>query len=175
MVYLGTTSKTLGAGLRVGWLVLPPALRAPMAEQRDSDSDVSQLTQATLAQFMTGGDLDRHVRRVRATYRARRDHLLAALHSAIDLPDIRGVAAGLHLTLALPVHLDEVSVVQAALQNHRLALWGLRQHYQGSDAVNGLVLGFSRTATDFDDSVTRLAHTLLRQGGRPPDEIAHLE
>ena len=34
VVYLGTTSKTLGAGLRVGWLVLPPALRTPMAEQR---------------------------------------------------------------------------------------------------------------------------------------------
>ncbi len=36
VVYVGTTSKTLGAGLRVGWLVLPPALRAPMAEQTRS-------------------------------------------------------------------------------------------------------------------------------------------
>ena len=115
------------------------------------------------------------MRRVRAIYRARRDHLLAALHSAIDPPDIRGVSAGLHLTLALPAHIDELSVVQQALHDHRLALWGLRQHYQGSDAVDGLVLGFSRTATDFEDSVTRLVHTLLRQGGRPPDQIAHLE
>ena len=175
VVYLGTTSKTLGAGLRVGWLVLPPALRAPMAEQRGRDSDVSQLTQATLAEFITCGDLDRHVRRVRAVYRTRRDHLLAALHLAIDPPDIRGVSAGLHLTLALPAHIDELSVVQQALHDHRLALWGLRQHYQGSDTVDGLVLGFSRTATDFGDSVTRLVHTLLRQGGRPSDQIAHLE
>ncbi len=115
------------------------------------------------------------MRRVRAFYRTRRDHLLAALHLAIDPPDIRGVSAGLHLTLALPAHIDELSVVQQALHNHRLALWGLRQHYQGSDTVDGLVLGFSRTATDFGDSVTRLVHTLLRQGGRPSDQIAHLE
>ena len=175
VVYLGTTSKTLGAGLRVGWLVLPPALRAPMAEQRGRDSDVSQLTQATLAEFITCGDLDRHVRRVRAVYRTRRDHLLAALHLAIDPPDIPGVAAGLHLTLALPAHIDELSVVQQALHDHRLALWGLRQHYQGRNTVDGLVLGFSRTTTDFGDSVTRLAHTLLRQSGRRPDQITHLE
>ena len=167
VVYLGTTSKTLGAGLRVGWLVLPPALRAPIIEQRGRDSDVSHLTQATLAQFMARGDLDRHVRRVRAFYRARRDHLLAALHSAIDAPDVRGVSAGLHLTLALPAGIDELSIVQAALHDHRLALWGLRQHYRSSDAVDGLVLGFSRTATDFDDSVTRLVHTLKRHSSRP--------
>jgi len=38
VVYLGTTSKTIGAALRVGWVVLPPELRAPMAEQRSRDS-----------------------------------------------------------------------------------------------------------------------------------------
>ena len=173
VVYLGTTSKTLGAGLRIGWLVLPPGLRAPMAEQRGRDGDVSQLTQATLARFISRGDLDRHVGRVRAIYRARRDHLLAAVHAAIDAPDIRGVAAGLHLTLTLPVHIDEASIVRQALLDHGLALWGLRQHYRGSGAVDGLVLGFSRTATDFDDSVARLVHTLLRPGSRMPEHIAH--
>src|SRR3954447_23260577 len=52
VVYLGTTSKTLGAGRRLGWLVVPPALRAPIVEQRGRDSDVSHLIQATLAQFI---------------------------------------------------------------------------------------------------------------------------
>ena len=103
------------------------------------------------------------MRRLRNIYRTRHDHLLGALRSTIDQPDIRGVAAGLHLTVALPVDMDEPSIVRAALEDHRLALWGLRQHYQGNDAVHGLVLGFSRTATDFADSVTRLADTLSRQ------------
>ena len=52
VVYLGTTSKTLGASLRIGWLVLPPALRTSMAEQRGRDSDVSQLNQAVLSLFI---------------------------------------------------------------------------------------------------------------------------
>jgi GntR family transcriptional regulator/MocR family aminotransferase len=163
VAYLGTTSKTLGAGLRIGWLVLPQPLRAPMAEQRGRDSDVSQLDQAVLARFVGRGDLDRHVRRVRAIYRARRDHLLAALHSAIDQPNIRGVSAGLHLTLALPADLNEASIVRGALHDHGVALWGLRQHYNDSDSVDGLVLGFSRTATDFDDSVTLLTEILRRE------------
>ena len=167
VVYLGTTSKTLGASLRIGWIVLPPALRTSMAEQRGRDSDVSQLNQAVLSLFIARGDLDRHVRRLRNIYRTRRDHLLGALRSTLAEPDIRGVAAGLHLTVALPVDMDEPTIVQAALQDHRLALWGLRQHYQGNDALHGLVLGFSRTATDFADSVTRLADTLGRQG-KPP-------
>jgi GntR family transcriptional regulator/MocR family aminotransferase len=162
VAYLGTTSKTLGAGLRIGWLVLPPGLRAAMADQRGRDSDVSQLDQAILARFIGRGDLDRHVRRVRPLYRARRDQLLAALHSAFDRPDIRGVSAGLHLTLALPDGLDEATIAQRALHDHRLALWGLHQHYNTDEAAHGFVLGFSRTATNFGDSVARLADLLRR-------------
>lgn len=139
-----------------------------MAELRGRDSDVSQLTQATLAQLMARGDLDRHVRRVRVAHRKRRDHLLAALHGAIERPDVRGVAAGLHLTLVLPAHVDEGDVVTAAIQDHRLALWGLRQHYRGSAALGGLVLGFSRTATGFDDSVARLVRILRQHGVGSP-------
>jgi GntR family transcriptional regulator/MocR family aminotransferase len=163
VVYLGTTSKALGAGLRIGWLVLPPALRPPLAELRGRDGDVSYLDQAILARFIGRGDLDRHVRRLRATYRTRRDHLLGVLRSTIDEPDIRGVAAGLHLTVALPADMDEARIVQHALDHHRLALWGLRQHYEGGDAHGGLVLGFSRATTDFDKSLDRLAEILLRQ------------
>jgi GntR family transcriptional regulator/MocR family aminotransferase len=165
VAYLGTTSKTLGAGLRVGWLVLPPELRTSMAEQRGRDSDVSQLTQAVLARMVARGDLDRHVRRVRAFYRKRRDHLLDALDTAIDHPDIRGVSAGLHLTVALPAG-AELPIVGRALDEHGLALWGLRQHYQGSDPVDGLVLGFSRTAADFAGSIARL---MLALGGGDDD------
>ncbi len=160
VVYLGTTSKTLGAGLRVGWMIVPPDLREPLAEQRGRDSDVSHVTQATLERFIADGHLDRHVRRMRAVYRTRRDGLLAALASALGDPDVRGVSAGLHVTVLLPGGLDEPAVVQRALQDHRLALWGLRQHYVGAHAADGLVLGYGRTPTNFHDSLARLTHVL---------------
>ncbi|HLM17479.1 MAG TPA: PLP-dependent aminotransferase family protein, partial [Acidimicrobiia bacterium] len=173
VVYLGTTSKTLGAGLRIGWIVLPPELRARMAHQRGRDSDVSDLDQAVLARFVARGDLDRHVRRLRGLYRTRRDHLLEALHTAIDQPDIQGISAGLHLTVALPLGIDEHNIVQRALDDHRLALWGLRQHYQGEHAVHGLVIGYSRTAAAFEDSVTRLADVLRSQRRGQARRTAH--
>ncbi len=160
VIYLGTTSKTLGAGLRVGWVVVPPDMLEPLTEQRGRDGEVNQLTQATLARFIDRGDLDRHVRRVRPLYRSRRDQLLDSIRNVIDQPDIRGVSAGLHLTMVLPQGLDEVDVVQRALREHRLALWGLRQHYLTSIATDGLVLGFSRPAANFGDSTAHLASVL---------------
>jgi GntR family transcriptional regulator / MocR family aminotransferase len=166
VVYLGTTSKTLGPGLRIGWIVLPPELRAPMTDQRGRDSDVSHLTQATLARFIAQGDLDRHVRRLRSLYRARRDQLLDTLSTAIDRPDIRGVAAGLHLTIVLPEHIDEANLVRQARDDHCVALWGLRQHYLTDNAVGGLVLGYSRTPSDFQQSVTDLADILRQHRSR---------
>ena len=162
VVYLGTTSKTLGAGLRLGWVVVPPELRGPLAKQRGRDNEVNQLTQATLARFIDKGDLDRHVRRVRSLYRTRRDQLLDSIRDVIDQPDIRGVSAGLHLTMVLPQGVDEASVVQQALDKHGLALWGLRQHYLTGTATDGLVLGFSRPAANFNDSTARLASILGR-------------
>ena len=162
VIYLGTTSKTLGAGLRVGWVVVPSEMLEPLADQRGRDNEVNQLTQATLARFIDQGDLDRHIRRVRSHYRTRRDQLLDAIGSVIDQPDIRGVSAGLHLTMALPQGLDETSVVQRALDEHHLGLWGLRQHYLTDTAIDGLVLGFSRPATNFHDSTVRLAGILGR-------------
>jgi GntR family transcriptional regulator/MocR family aminotransferase len=162
VIYLGSTSKTLGAGLRVGWIVVPAEMLGPLTKQRGRDNEVNRLTQATLARFIDQGDLDRHVRRVRSLYRTRRDQLLDAIGSVIDQPDIRGVSAGLHLTVALPQSLDETSVVQRALDEHHLALWGLRQHYLTDTAIDGLVLGFSRPATNFQDITARLASILGR-------------
>jgi GntR family transcriptional regulator/MocR family aminotransferase len=161
VVYLGTASKTLGAGLRVGWMVVPPQLRGLMSDQLGRDNEVSHLTQAVLARFIADGHLDRHVRRARAAYRSRRDQLLGAVQSAIDSADIRGVAAGLHLTLVLPDRLDEHTIVRYASKAHGLALWGLRLHYVTDRAVDGLVLGYCRTPVDFGDSVARLS-TILR-------------
>ena len=83
VAYAGTASKTLAPGFRLGWLVLPRDLVEPFAEAKllaDRGSPI--LDQLTFADFLSRGEFDRHLRRMRPVYRSRRDALLAALRRA---------------------------------------------------------------------------------------------
>ncbi len=80
MIYVGTTSKSLAAALRVGWLVVPPQLTDPVAEAvRIINAWPSSLEQLAFARFIETGMFDRHIRRMRGIYRQRRDLLTATL------------------------------------------------------------------------------------------------
>ena len=116
VIYSGTLSKSLVPGLRLGWLVLPPALLDPVVAHREAtDHSSSSVTQATFARFLANGDLDRHLRRTRRIYRQRRDALIDALARWLPEATPSGVAAGLHLLVTLPADLDEALVTERAL------------------------------------------------------------
>ncbi|KJK58533.1 MocR-like pyridoxine biosynthesis transcription factor PdxR [Saccharothrix sp. ST-888] len=103
VVYAGTTSKSLAPGLRLGWLALPGDLVEPVGRQKElADGQSGALEQLALAELITSGGFDRHIRRCRLHYRRRRDQLTALL--AERVPDVRvtGIAAGLHAVLQLP-------------------------------------------------------------------------
>ncbi len=98
VVYAGTASKTLAPGLRLGWLVVPEHLLGEVvAAKAAADRHSSVPDQLTLAEFISGGGYDRHVRRRRLVYRRRRDHLVSALQRHAPQVSILGIAAGLHL------------------------------------------------------------------------------
>jgi GntR family transcriptional regulator / MocR family aminotransferase len=116
VIYGGTLSKSLGPGLRLGWLVLPPPLVEPIAVgRRLTDHGTSSLTQAACMTFLSRGDLDRHLRRTRRIYRQRRDALVAALARWIPAATPSSVAAGLHVLVTLPAELDETALTERAL------------------------------------------------------------
>ncbi len=71
VVYAGSASKTLAPALRIGWLVVPPALlKAVSHEKLLADRGTARIEQHAFADFLTRGELDRHLRRMRARYRA---------------------------------------------------------------------------------------------------------
>jgi GntR family transcriptional regulator/MocR family aminotransferase len=137
VVYAGTASKTLAPGLRLGWLVLPERLVAPVVAARPlAGGDPPVLDQLALAGLIASGGFDRHVRRMRQRYRRRRDALLDVLGGR----PTRGIAAGLHLLLDVE---DEAALVAAAAARG-LALDALGPYWHDArDQPQGLVLGYA--------------------------------
>jgi GntR family transcriptional regulator/MocR family aminotransferase len=142
VIYAGTVSKTLAPGLRLGWLVLPAGLTEAVASAKArSDAHTSSFEQLTLAEFISSGAYDRHVRRVRLAYRRRRDRLVAAL--AAHAPGVRvtGIAAGLHAVAELgPGQREEQVIARAAVRGvaiEGLGGYALREHTRGPALVIG--------------------------------------
>ena len=97
VIYAGSVSKTLAPALRLGWLVVPRALVDRVsAEKMLADRGTSRIDQLAFADFLARGELDRHLRRMRTRYRARRDVLVAAVAAELPEAEILGIAAGLH-------------------------------------------------------------------------------
>ncbi|MEV5481081.1 MULTISPECIES: PLP-dependent aminotransferase family protein [Streptomyces] len=124
VVYLGTASKSLAPALRLAWMVLPDRLVDPLlAVKGTGEWQSGQLEQLTLAEFISSGAYDRHLRGMRLRYRRRRDQLVAALADRAPHVHVSGIAAGLHAVLELPPGTEQ-SLVQAA-RWQGLALEGL--------------------------------------------------
>ncbi|MFF4285357.1 PLP-dependent aminotransferase family protein [Streptomyces sp. NPDC001633] len=125
VVYLGTASKSLAPALRLAWMVLPDRLvDTVLAVKRTGEWQSGQLEQLTLAEFLSSGAYDRHLRGMRLRYRRRRDQLVTALAERAPHVRVTGIAAGLHAVLELPPGTEQ-SIVQAA-RWQGLALEGLR-------------------------------------------------
>jgi GntR family transcriptional regulator/MocR family aminotransferase len=145
VVYAGSASKTLAPALRIGWLVVPPGLLdAVRHEKLLADRGTARIEQHAFADFLTRGELDRHLRRMRARYRARRDALLEALAEALPEAAVRGVAAGLHVTVELPAGYSEEAIQQEA-RDRRVELETMSAYRPDfADRPSALVLGYAQ-------------------------------
>ena len=143
VVSIGTVSKSLAPSTRIGWLVCPPALAGEIAEEkRLSDRGSPEPSQLALAMLIESGRYDRHLRRMRGVYAARRAALVEAL--AADAPAVRltGLAAGFHAVAHLPDGVTESGVIAAAL-DRSVGLYGMSaQRYGRATEPQALVLGF---------------------------------
>ncbi|MFI9508992.1 PLP-dependent aminotransferase family protein [Nocardia sp. NPDC052566] len=115
VIYIGSTSKTIGPGVRIGWIACPPRLVEPLAEAKRRTHDWRSMDQLALAHLIDSGDYDRHLRSMRRIYRRRRDILTVAVRNALPDSRIHGIDAGLHAILELPdpTRLGEQEAIEA--------------------------------------------------------------
>lgn len=143
VIYVGTLSKVLAPGLRVGFLVLPPPLVEPFRAARAAvDVHSPLILQATLAEFMREGHLERHIARLRLAHDERRQALREALEARLGgVLELIGGEAGLHLTGLLPPGVDDraISVRAGAREIEAPAL---SDYHLATPLRPGLVLGY---------------------------------
>ena len=165
VIYVGTASKSLAPGLRLGWLTSPAALADKLiAAKEQLDRGNSILDQLTFAELIASGAFDRHVRRMRVHYRRRRDELtqiLATTHPAIRLT---GISAGLHATIYLPEPgLSEYQVfARAARASIGLHLLGTYRHNPPQPRPQAIIVGYGTPASNAYQPALRALSELLK-------------
>lgn len=146
VIFAGCASKSLAPGVRLGWLVVPPVLREPLLEAIISTgAGISAIEQLVLADLISRGDYDRHIRKVRLEYRRRRTELAERVAAVWPRP-LEGIAAGMHALLPLESAAEERRLVEVA-QYGGLSLHGLHTmgywHAEDDDQPAALVLGYA--------------------------------
>ncbi|HYL35036.1 MAG TPA: PLP-dependent aminotransferase family protein [Bryobacteraceae bacterium] len=140
VIYVGTFSKIMFPGLRIGYAVVPAQLAQQFIRAKwMSDRQTPVLEQAALADFIREGHLERHIRRMRRLYGRRREALVDALARHFgDRAKIAGDAAGMHVL----VRFDDPEVVRRVGKN-RIQAINAGLFYLHNPAKNELVLGFA--------------------------------
>ena len=147
VLYMGTFSKVLYPGIKLGYLVVPKALVAAFRQAHYDLNRPGQMPlQAALAEFMEMGHFSSALRRARQTYGERRQCLLEALKPVLapagqEGPFISGAEQGLHLCLRLPAQTDDRALAQRIAQQG-LTVRPLSAYCLARQDLKGLVIGY---------------------------------
>ena len=145
IVYLGTFSRTVFSALRIGYLVVPKSLApAFTAAKWLNDLHSATLEQKTLAEFISSGMYERHLRRLRRRNTARRNALMEAIHKYLGARvEVTGDGSGTHVVLWPRKRIPEADAVAKAAARS-VGIYGIAHCYLAQPARSGLILGYSR-------------------------------
>ena len=145
IVYVGTFSRTVFPALRIGYLIVPKSLApAVTAAKWLSDLHSATLEQQSLAEFISTGMYERHLRRLRRRNSARRETLLRAIHRYLgDRVEVTGHGSGAHVVLWPRKRVsEEAAICRAASRG--VGVYGISQFFLTPPSRTGLMLGYSR-------------------------------
>lgn len=120
-IYLGSFSKVLAPGLRLGYLVAPPEIFPKLLQAKQAaDLHTPGFNQRMVVEVMQGGFLQRHVPTIRTLYRLQRDAMLAALEREMDGLDVQWnrPVGGMFLWLRLPEGMDASALLALAVERN---------------------------------------------------------
>ena len=147
VLYLGSFSKVLYPGLKLGYLVVPKRLAAAFKQAHYDLNRPGQMPmQAALAEFIELGYFASALRKARASYAQRRQSLLEALQPCLgEQAQITGAEQGLHLCVRLPSHIDDCALTQR-IADHGLTVRPLSAYCLRRTDARGLVIGYGYAA-----------------------------
>jgi GntR family transcriptional regulator/MocR family aminotransferase len=145
VVYIGTLSKVLLPGLRLGYMVAPPGLRdAVVAAKWLTDRHVALLYQAVLALFIEEGHFERHLRRMRKVYESRRRTLLSAFAETFgEAASVGGSESGMHVLVTLR-GIEDVEGFIARARAEGVGIYSAAHYYTlGAPPGARFIMGYS--------------------------------
>ena len=162
VIYIGTFSRTVFSSLRIGYLIVPKPLIAVFTSAKWlCDRHTATLEQETLAEFITSGLYERHLRRVRRRNAARREALREAIGKYLgDRVAATGFGAGAHIALWPAARVSETEVIARAAA-FGVGVYGISPYFLSTARKSGFMLGYSRmTESDIREGVRRLSRVL---------------
>jgi GntR family transcriptional regulator / MocR family aminotransferase len=165
VAHVGTASKTLAPGVRLGWMSPPSDLVEEVRMRKVlADSGSPAVDQLALAELLSTGEYERHVRRARHEYRHRRDRLVRALSTTLPRLEFLGAAAGMQLLLQLPDRVDDTAIAEAAA-SRGIGIRALSPLHLTPRGERGLLLGFGRLSeSQIEAAVGALASVIMEVG-----------
>lgn len=171
VVYMGTFSKVLYPGIKVGYMVVPPALAESFKiALYDLQRPGQLMVQAALADFISQGHFVTHIRKIRHIYGARRELLRKTLVSQFGAQlnqrvTISSEESGLHLVVELPDHVDDVALEKLASESG-IAVKALSTYYLAPPLRRGLLVGYAYVTPDKIVYYGKLLAAVIQSGVR---------
>jgi GntR family transcriptional regulator/MocR family aminotransferase len=160
VLYAGTFSKAMFPALRIGYLVVPASLVQPFVTAKSlADAGGPTVVQLALAEFISGGHFERHIRRARARNATRRAVMVEAIGAHLgEGVEIVGANAGLHIMLRLHrVPMRKVRELRHRAEEQGVGVYSAAPFYLEPPAGGALLLGYaSLTEAEIREGIRRL-------------------